>query len=168
MKKNVFLLFRKRMLPKLCTFLLLMLFSFCAYTQEMSISGKITDSLGNGVPDVTIVVKGTTMSVKTNGQGAFKVLAAKGAVLKISHISYVSKEVKIEGDAPVSIIVEPAATSYDDVVVVGYGTMRKKDLTGSIVQVRPDRIANENPKTVQDILRGTPGLRVGYDASAKG
>ena len=61
--------------------------------------------------------------------------------------------------------------TLDEVVVVGYGTMRKKDLTGSVVQVRPDKIANENPKTVQDILRGTPGLVVGYgegDAGAKG
>ena len=53
-------------------------------------------------------------------------------------------------------------------MVVGYGTMRKKDLTGSVIQVRPDKIANENPKTVQDILRGTPGLAIGYNADAKG
>lgn len=53
-------------------------------------------------------------------------------------------------------------------VVIGYGTARKKDLTGSVIQVRPDNIAMDNPKTVQDILRGTAGLSVGYDASAKG
>ena len=58
--------------------------------------------------------------------------------------------------------------ALEEVVVVGYGTMRKKDLTGSVVQVRPDKLANENPKTVQDILRGTPGLAVGYNADAKG
>ena len=56
----------------------------------------------------------------------------------------------------------------DEVVVVGYGTMRKKDLTGSVIQIRPDNLANEAPKTVQDVLRGTPGLNVGMDASAKG
>jgi TonB-linked SusC/RagA family outer membrane protein len=168
MKKNAFLLYMKRMLPKLCTFKILLLFSFSAYSQEMSISGKITDSLGNGVPDVTIAIKGTTASVKTNAKGDFRLMAAKGAVLKISHVSYFGQDVVVTGDAPLSITLQQAATSYDDVVVVGYGTMRKKDLTGSIVQVRPDRIANENPKTVQDILRGTPGLRVGYDASAKG
>ncbi|HEX6427048.1 MAG TPA: SusC/RagA family TonB-linked outer membrane protein [Niastella sp.] len=167
-RNNAFLFHMKRMLPKLLTCLFLILFSFCAYTQEMSITGKVTDSLGNGVPDVTIAVKGTTMSVKTDARGVFRIMAGKGATLKMSHISYISQEVVVAGDTPVSIILEPAATSYDDVVVVGYGTMRKKDLTGSIVQVRPDRIANENPKTVQDILRGMPGLRVGYDASAKG
>ena len=53
-------------------------------------------------------------------------------------------------------------------VVVGYGTMRKKDLTGSVIQINPDKIADQNPSSVQDILRGTPGLQIGYDASAKG
>ena len=56
----------------------------------------------------------------------------------------------------------------DEVVVIGYGTMRKKDLTGSVTQVRPDALANEAPKTVQDVLRGTAGLNVGFDKSAKG
>src|SRR5690606_34283819 len=62
----------------------------------------------------------------------------------------------------------PSVSDLEEVVVVGYGTMRKKDLTGSVIQIRPDRMANENPRTVQDILRGTPGLNVGYSASAKG
>jgi TonB-linked SusC/RagA family outer membrane protein len=168
-RSNACLSNRKRMLPKQFTFLFLLLLSFCAFSQERSITGKITDSLGIGVPDVTIGVKGTAISAKTNAKGEFSLMAAKGAVLKISHVSYFSQDVVVDGgDAPLSITLQQAATSYDDVVVVGYGTMKKKDLTGSIVQVRPDRIANENPKTVQDILRGTPGLRVGYDASAKG
>ena len=56
----------------------------------------------------------------------------------------------------------------EEVVVVGYGTMRKKDLTGSVVQINPSKIADQNPTSVQDVLRGTPGLQIGYDASAKG
>lgn len=156
----------KRTFPQTFTFLFFLLFSFCAWAQQ-TVRGKITDSLGAGVPDVTVAVKGAAISAKTNAQGVFSIPAAKGAVLRVTHISYVTKDVVVAGDE-VSIIMEPAATSFEDVVVVGYGTMKKKDLTGSIVQVRPDRIANENPKTVQDILRGTPGLRVGYDASAKG
>ncbi|WP_205512095.1 SusC/RagA family TonB-linked outer membrane protein [Longitalea arenae] len=165
---NAFLCCLKLLSLNLFTPIFLLIFSLSAQAQQKTISGKITDSLGNGVPDVTVAVKGTAISVKTDAAGAFSVLAAKGATLRISHVSYMSLEHLVTGDAPVSIILQPTATSYDDVVVVGYGTMRKKDLTGSIVQVRPDRIANENPKTVQDILRGTPGLRVGFDASAKG
>lgn len=168
MMKHLKVTKRTNALPAAYTFLFLLL-SFCAFSQEKSITGKITDSLGNGIPDVTIGVKGTAISVKTNSKGDFSLMAAKGAVLKVSHISYFSQDVVVDGgDAPLTISLQQAATSYDDVVVVGYGSMKKKDLTGSIVQVRPDRLANENPKTVQDILRGTPGLRVGYDPSAKG
>ena len=69
---------------------------------------------------------------------------------------------------PLKVVLRDDAQALDEVVVVGYGSMRKKDLTGSVIQVRPDKIANDNPKTVQDILRGTPGLAVGYNADAKG
>ncbi|OQP56108.1 SusC/RagA family protein [Niastella yeongjuensis] len=152
----------------LCLLPFFLLLSFNGFTQDKTVTGTITDSLGNGLPDVTVAVKGTGTSVKTDAKGAFSIPMGKGTILKITHISYVGQEVKVTGNASLSITLEPAASTYDDVVVVGYGTMKKKDLTGSIVQVRPDRLANENPKTVQDILRGTPGLRVGYDPSAKG
>lgn len=56
----------------------------------------------------------------------------------------------------------------DELVVIGYGTARKKDPTGSVIQIRPDKIANQNPSTVQDVLRGTAGLNVGYNTDAKG
>lgn len=165
---NVFPLYMQRMLPKLCTLLFLALLSGSAYTQERPITGKITDSLGAGLPDVTVSVKGTTRSVRTDAQGAFSILAAPGAILRISHVSYTGRDVVVQGNDPVSIILQQAATSYEDVVVIGYGSMKKKDLTGAITQIKPDKIANENPKTVQDILRGTPGVRVGFDPSAKG
>lgn len=160
--------YRHRMLPKLCTFLLLALLSLSAYTQERTITGRITDSLGVGVPDVTVTVKGTKTSVRTDELGAFRITASTGATLILSHVSYVGRNVVVLGNDPLSIVLQPAATAYDDVVVVGYGSMKKKDLTGSIAQIKPDKIANENPKTVQDVLRGTPGVRVGFDPSAKG
>ena len=56
----------------------------------------------------------------------------------------------------------------EEVVVVGYGAMRKKDLTGSVVQINPSKIADQNPTSVQDVLRGYTRLQIGYDASAKG
>ena len=52
-------------------------------------------------------------------------------------------------------------------VVVGYGTMRKKDLTGAVVQIDPNKIADQNPGTVQDLLRGTPGLQIGFSSDAQ-
>jgi TonB-linked SusC/RagA family outer membrane protein len=165
---NGFPLYRQGLLPKLSALLLLTLLSFCAYSQEKTITGKVTDSLGNGVADVTVSVKGKTTSTRTDMQGAFSISAAPGATLQLTHVSYTAQSVVVKGDNPVLVTLQSLATSYEEVVVIGYGTMKKKDLTGSIAQVRPDNIANENPKTVQDILRGTPGVRVGFDPSAKG
>jgi TonB-linked SusC/RagA family outer membrane protein len=156
------------MLPKLCTFLFLALLSLGVNAQERTVTGKITDSLGIGVPDVTVAVKGSKTTVRTDAQGAFSIMASTGATLVLSHVSYVGRNVVVLSNDPLSITMQQAATAYDDVVVVGYGSMKKKDLTGAITQIKPDKIANENPKTVQDILRGTPGVRVGFDPSAKG
>jgi TonB-dependent SusC/RagA subfamily outer membrane receptor len=90
------------------------------------------------------------------------------AILVFSYLGYVTKEVPVAGQSKLNVLLFEDTKTLDEVVVIGYGTMRKKDLTGSITQIRPDNLANENPKTVQDILRGTPGLNVGMDASAKG
>lgn len=165
---HAFPLYMHRMLPQLCTLLLLTLLSLSGYTQERTITGKVTDSLGVGVPDVTVAVKGSKTTVRTDAQGAFSIQASTGATLTLSHVSYVGRNVVVLSNEPLSIVMQQAATSYDDVVVIGYGSMKKKDLTGAITQIKPEKIANENPKTVQDVLRGTPGVRVGFDPSAKG
>ena len=66
------------------------------------------------------------------------------------------------------VVLEDDSKTLNEVVVVGYGTMRKKDLTGSVVQIKPEKLADQNPGSVQDLLRGTPGLQIGFDSSAKG
>jgi TonB-linked SusC/RagA family outer membrane protein len=77
------------------------------------------------------------------------------------------QSIKVENKF-ITIYLAEESKNLNEVVVVGYGTMRKKDLTGAISQIDPSKIADQNPSTVQDLLRGTPGLQIGYDASAKG
>lgn len=88
-------------------------------------------------------------------------------MLEISYIGYKNLQVKATA-APMQITLQEDSETLEEVVVVGYGTMRKKDLTGSVVQINPDKIADSNPTSVQDVLRGTPGLQIGADFSAKG
>lgn len=164
---SVFLPDRAFLVRKLSVSFLLLLFSFCVYAQNQVVTGKVTDSLGNGLADATVTVKGTNLSVKTDASGGFSIQAKKGSVLTISHVSYSSKEIAVEGDAPLYVRIQQATGDLADVVVIGYGTARKKDLTGAITQLKPDKIADENPRTVQDVLRGTPGLSIGLDPSAK-
>jgi len=147
--------------------LFLLSYSFNTYAQGLIINGKITDSKGDNLPGVTIAIKGTGVGTITSDKGDFNIRASKGAVLTISYMGFVSKEVIVDGSTPLTIALQETAIGLNDVVVIGYGTARKKDLTGAISQLKPDKIADENPRTVQDVLRGTPGLTIGLDASAK-
>lgn len=150
-------------------FFILMFSSLAIVAQNRAVKGIITDAdTGETLIGVSVVIKGTTIGTITDADGRFTIQSAPNATLVISYIGYNKQEINIGNETDVSVKLSEDSKMLDEVVVVGYGTMRKKDLTGSIVQIRPDRLANENPKTVQDILRGTPGLNVGLDASAKG
>lgn len=137
--------------------------------EQKTIKGQVNDENGMPLPGVTILEKGSRNSALTDFDGKFTLKTDNdNAVLIISYLGYTTKEVTLKGETSITVKLQKATTSLDEVVVVGYGKMKKKDLTGAIVQVTPDKLANQNPQTVQDILRGTPGVRVGYDPSAKG
>jgi len=137
--------------------------------QQRMVSGRVTDETGMPLPGVTVSIKGTTVGAKTNEKGMFEIRTLDdNAVFVFSLLGYGKQEIPVGSKSTVDVSLRPSISDLDEVVVVGYGTMQKKDLTGSITQIRPDKIANENPKTVQDILRGNAGLNIGYDPSAKG
>jgi len=121
------------------------------------------------MPGVTVTIKGTSVGTRTNENGIFEIqVSDANAVFIIHALGYEQREIPVDSKSTVDISLTPSISDLEEVVVVGYGTMQKKDLTGSVTQIRPDKIANENPKTVQDILRGNAGLNIGYDPSAKG
>ncbi|RZK54451.1 MAG: SusC/RagA family protein, partial [Pedobacter sp.] len=141
------------------------------YAQETNrqISGTVKDSkTGETIPGAGVKLKGTSNGTSTDADGKFVLRVPATGILEITYIGFDKQEVTLTSNNVYNIGISENSQTLESVVVVGYGTMKKKDLTGSIVQIIPDKIANENPKTVQDILRGTPGLSVGYDASAKG
>ena len=136
--------------------------------QSGKVKGKVFDSNGEAVIGASVKIVGQKNSgTITDIDGNFTIDAKNGQTLEISYIGYKPKTVKVNG-ASLTVKLEDDAQLLNDVVVVGYGTMRKKDLTGSVLQINPEKFANENPGTVQDLLRGTPGLNVGYSADAKG
>ena len=148
----------------------LCMFSAIGYAQNgVRISGSVVDKDGP-LSGVSVSIKGSPMGTSTNVEGKFTLTnVPSGSVLVVRYLGFVTQEIPI-GNQTVfdNIAMTEDLLSLDEVVVVGYGTMRKKDLTGSVVQIRPDNIAIENPKTIQDVLRGTAGMTVGYDPSAKG
>lgn len=137
--------------------------------QALDVSGKVLDSAGVPLPGVTVVIKGSSKGTITNVDGLYSLAGVPSdGTLIFSFIGLETQEVFVDRKSVIDVVLQQSTIGIEEVVAVGYGTMRKKDLTGSIMQIRPDKIADENPKTVQDILRGTPGLSVGFDASAKG
>ena len=136
--------------------------------QNLTVSGVVKDNAGEPVIGASIAVKGGTTGTISDIDGKFSLNVAKGAILEVSFIGYKTQEFKIDSSKSLNIVLKDDTEMLDEVVVVGYGTMRKKDLTGSVVQINPSKIADQNPTSVQDVLRGTPGLQIGYDASAKG
>ncbi|WP_270087676.1 SusC/RagA family TonB-linked outer membrane protein [Sphingobacterium sp. SYP-B4668] len=137
--------------------------------QQKSITGTVTDATTNQpIQGVAVQLQNSSSGTSTKADGTFSLQVPANAVLQISSVGYTSQTITVGNKNEFRIQLTSTNESLEEVVVVGYGTMRKKDLTGSIIQIRPDRIANENPRTVQDILRGTPGLNVGFSSSAKG
>ncbi|MDL2310003.1 SusC/RagA family TonB-linked outer membrane protein [Parabacteroides sp. OttesenSCG-928-B22] len=131
-------------------------------------TGSVVDEYGEPVIGANVVEKGTTNGTTTDIDGNFSLLITEHAILQISYIGYIAQEVAVGGKNKIDITLREDAQTLDEVVVIGYGTIRKKDLTGSVSQIRPDALANEAPKTVQDVLRGTAGLNIGFSNSAKG
>ena len=148
------------------TSLFLMLCWLQAHAQTFKASGIIQDSQGEPVIGATVLETGTQNGIVSDIDGRFTLTTARNATLQISFVGYQTQEVKVAAD--MVIVMKDDTELLDEVVVIGYGTARKKDLTGSIVQIKPNKLMAESPKSVQDLLRNTPGLNVGMSNDAKG
>ncbi|MDR0766337.1 MAG: SusC/RagA family TonB-linked outer membrane protein [Odoribacteraceae bacterium] len=140
-----------------------------AFAQGITVSGTVSSTEGESLPGVHVRIQGTSSGTTTDRDGKYSItVPGSKSVLVFSFIGHVTQEIEVGTKILLNVQLIEETRSIDEVVVIGYGVARKKDLTGAIIQIRPEKLADENPKTVQDILRGTPGLSVGYDPSAKG
>ncbi len=114
---------------------LILLSSFCGWAQTAKISGKVSGDDGNTLPGVNVVIKGTTIGTVTDKDGGFSLEGEKGSIVVFSSIGYKQKEVLISEDATLSIVLETDVSTLDEIVVVGYGTSTKRDITGSVARV---------------------------------
>ncbi|MDR3309351.1 MAG: TonB-dependent receptor [Tannerella sp.] len=137
------------------------------YQAKKQISGVVTDAEGAPVIGANVVEKGTTNGIITDADGAFALKVNDNAVLKISFIGFVSKEIEVGNQTNLSIRLEEDALSLDEVVVVGYGTARRKDLTGSVVRADLSTLQESPSISIGSKLQGTvAGLNVGAVTAA--
>ncbi|HEY1166463.1 MAG TPA: SusC/RagA family TonB-linked outer membrane protein, partial [Chitinophaga sp.] len=123
-----------RRVRMLCS--LLLLIAGIATAQTQPITGKVTDEKGEPIPGATIQVKGTSNGTATGPDGSFKLNAPSSGTLVVSYVGYANQEVSIGGKSTVNITLQTSSTQLTDVVVVGYGTVRKKDLTGAVASIQ--------------------------------
>lgn len=132
-----------------------------AFQQEkVTISGTVSDKSGT-LPGVTVLVKGTTNGASTDIDGKYTLVVTKGDVLQFSFVGYKTQEVTIGENTVIDILLEPDQQQLDEVVVVGYGTQKKVNLTGSIATVSSDEIKERVNTDVLKAVQGTvPGVTV--------
>ncbi|MXV15984.1 SusC/RagA family TonB-linked outer membrane protein [Hufsiella ginkgonis] len=133
------------------------------------VTGKVVDQANMPLPGVNVVIKGTTASTTTNADGIYSIKnVPDNAVLVFSYVGYLTQEIPARGET-LNVTMTEKVNDLSEVVVVGYGTRQKRDLTGAISQVKATQLENQHPNSVQDLLRGNvPGLNVAFSASPKG
>ena len=108
--------------------------------QPQTLQGKVTDVNGIALPGVNVVVKGTIMGAISNADGTFSIsVPNQNATLVFSFIGYIAKEVTLTSLQFLNVTLAEETTALDEVVVIGYGTQRKRDLTGSVAAANIDR-----------------------------
>lgn len=126
-----------------------------AAAQNATVSGVIKDETGGGLPGATVVEKGSAKGTVTDADGKFTLsVSDESAILVISFIGYTSQEVALAGRTSIEVTMALDITSLEEVVVVGYGTQKKSDLTGSVVSVSGDDLKKMPVSSVSETLTG--------------
>ena len=139
--------------------LLLSVMCFAAYAQK-SVKGTVKDASGEPLIGVSIVY-GNGQGTVTDFDGKFTVSVPDNTTLKISYVGYKPQSVNVAGKSQLDITLEEDNTTLEDVVVIGYGTMKRKDLTGAVASVSGDKLAANPVSNVAEALQGQlPGVNV--------
>ena len=134
---------------------LVLLVTAGALAQSIPIKGRVTDDKGEGLPGVTVLVKGTTNGTTTDAAGTYALNVPNGTgTLVVSFIGYLTKEVAINNQTEVNINLAPDAKALEEVVVVGYGTQRKSDMTGAVGSVKAEALQERPAASLNQALAG--------------
>jgi TonB-linked SusC/RagA family outer membrane protein len=149
--------------------MLLMLLSLASYGQNL-VTGKVTDEKGEGLPGVTIAVKGTSLGVITDAEGQFTLQnVPSDGIIVVSFIGYVSQELSVAGRTNFEIRLQEDVKALDELVVIGYGTAKVKELTGSVSAVGGEKLTSLNTVRVDQALQGqAAGVQVNYATGSPG
>jgi TonB-linked SusC/RagA family outer membrane protein len=129
--------------------------------KDIRVTGKVTSETGEPISAASVIHKGTNNGTVTDGDGNFAITVPENAVLVISAVGYLSTEVSVAGKQQISVKLVQSTQKMDEVVVIGYGTASKRDLTGSIVKIKGDEIASQpNTNPLASLQSKVAGLNI--------
>ena len=154
---NIKKLLKKRVKYNLVfLFFLNFLLSNAMYAQSTVIEGKITDAAGLSLPGVNVVEKGTKNGTSTDFEGSFKINVSNSkAILVISYLGFQTQEVSVAGKSKVNVSLAEQSNTLTEVVVVGYGTVKKSDVTGTVSTISAATITERNTTSPLEAIQGT-------------
>lgn len=139
-------------------------------TQQKKVTGKVTDSGGQPLPGVTVIVKGTTNGTVTNADGKYSLVGTPdNAVLQFSFVGMKTLEVEVNDKTVIDAEMKEQAIGLDEVVAIGYGTMKKSDLTGSVSAVNSENFNKGSQMSPQQLIQGKiSGLNISQNSGKPG
>ena len=156
------------LMQKLIFMTVLLLGSTTLFAQQISVKGIVKDGTGEAIIGASIQVSGTTSGTITDYDGKFELMADKAAKLVISYIGYKTQEVTV-GTGQLIITLAEDAEILDEVVVIGYGVVKKNDATGSVTAIKPDEMNKGLVTNAQDMIQGKiAGVSVVSDGGTPG
>ena len=143
------------MKSKLLIVILIFISGILAFGQKVQVTGKVNQSTGEPLPGVNVIEKGTVNGAVTSAEGDYSITVAdQNAVLVFSYVGYLTQEIPVKGMTSVNVILEEDMTVMEEVVVIGYGTIKKKDLTGAVSVVSTDGFKNVQSLSVGEAIQG--------------
>ncbi|MCC8142920.1 MAG: carboxypeptidase-like regulatory domain-containing protein [Tannerellaceae bacterium] len=124
-------------------------------------SGTVSDNTGEPIMGATILIEETTTGTVTDFDGNFTLEVPENATLQISYIGYKTTQVNTQGKNTFTIVLEENSELLGDVIVIGYGRIKKEDATGAVLAIKPDEMNKGSQVTAQDALIGKiPGVSI--------
>jgi TonB-linked SusC/RagA family outer membrane protein len=158
-----------RSLARAVVVVLLLLGFASAYGQQRTVTGQVTDDSGNAMPGVNVIRKGTSVGTATDGTGHFSIEAVDDDVLVISFIGYVSQEIRVGTQTNINVVLSEDVATLNEVVVVGYGEMRRGDLTTAQTSISSQDIERTLNTTLDQAIQGrSAGVYVTQNTGAPG
>lgn len=150
------------MFQKLTALVGALLFTCILFAQTRSVTGKVLNAAGQPIKSATVAQKNSNLSTRTNEDGSFTIsVNGSASVVVVSSVGYVTREVAVNNNNSLTITLAEDVVGLDDVVVVGYGTQKKRDVTGSVATLSKDRLQQLPNTNIAQALQGAvPGLRI--------